>query len=75
LDSDVADIKQCTLEGGGDHIHAARFLGKFIENDIAWLHTDLSSANRKGGLGAIEADTNGFGVGFGIEMLNLLIAE
>jgi leucyl aminopeptidase len=75
LDSDVADIKQCTLEGGGDHIHAARFLGKFIENDVAWLHTDLSSANRKGGLGAIEADTNGFGVGFGIEMLNLLMAE
>jgi leucyl aminopeptidase len=75
LDSDVADIKQCTLEGGGDHIHAARFLGKFIENDIAWLHTDLSSANRKGGLGAIETDTNGFGVGFGIEMLKMLIDE
>jgi leucyl aminopeptidase len=75
LDSDVADIKQCTLEGGGDHIHAARFLGKFIENDVAWLHTDLSSANRKGGLGAIEADTNGFGVGFGIEMLKMLIEE
>jgi leucyl aminopeptidase len=75
LDSDVADIKQCTLEGGGDHIHAARFLGKFIENDIAWLHTDLSSANRKGGLGAIETDTNGFGVGFGIEMLKMLIEE
>lgn len=75
LDSDIADIKQCTLEGGGDHIHAARFLGKFIENDVAWLHTDLSSANRKGGLGAIEADTNGFGVGFGIEMLKILIEE
>jgi len=75
LDSDVADIKQCTLEGGGDHIHAARFLGKFIENDIPWLHTDLSSANRKGGLGAIEADTNGFGVGFGIEMLKMLIED
>jgi len=75
LDSDVADIKQCTLEGGGDHIHAARFLGKFIENDVAWLHTDLSSANRKGGLGAIETDTNGFGVGFGIEMLKILIEE
>jgi leucyl aminopeptidase len=72
LDSDIADIKQCTLEGGGDHIHAARFLGKFIENDIPWLHTDLSSANRKGGLGAIESDTNGFGVGFGIELLQKL---
>lgn len=72
LDSDIADIKQCALEGGADHIHAARFLGKFIENDVAWLHTDLSSANRKGGLGAIQRDTNGFGVGFGIEMIKTL---
>lgn len=75
LDSDIADIKQCTLEGGADHIHAARFLGKFIENDIPWLHTDLSSANRKGGLGAVQSDTNGFGVGFGFEMLNKLIQD
>lgn len=75
LDSDIADIKQCTLEGGGDHIHAARFLGKFIENDVAWLHADLSSANRKGGLGAIQTDTNGFGVGFGIEVLKSLIVD
>ena len=73
LDSDIADIKQCTLEGGGDHIHAARFLGKFIENDTPWLHTDLSSANRKGGLGALQSDTNGFGVGFGIEMLKMAL--
>jgi len=73
LDSDIADIKQCTLEGGGDHIHAARFLGKFLEQDIAWIHTDLSSANRKGGLGAINSDTNGFGVGFGIEMIKELL--
>ena len=75
LESDIADIKQCTLEGGGDHIHAARFLGKFIENDIPWLHTDLSSANRKGGLGALQSDTNGFGVGFGIEMLKMILEE
>jgi len=73
LDSDIADIKQCTLEGGGDHIHAARFLGKFIENNIAWLHVDLSSANHKGGLGAVQSDTNGFGVGFGLEMLKTIV--
>ncbi|NOT64716.1 MAG: leucyl aminopeptidase family protein [Methylotenera sp.] len=73
LDSDIADIKQCTLEGGADHIHAARFLGKFIENDVAWLHTDLSSANRKGGLGAVQSDTTGFGVGFGLEIIKSLL--
>jgi leucyl aminopeptidase len=73
LDSDIADIKQCTLEGDADHIHAARFLGKFIENDTPWIHTDLSSANRKGGLGAVESDTNGFGVGFGLALIKRLI--
>ena len=73
LDSDIADIKQCTLEGGADHIHAARFLGRFIENNIAWCHTDLSSANRKSGLGAVASDTTGFGVGFGLEMIQTLI--
>ncbi len=74
LDSDIADIKQCTLEGGADHIHAARFLGRFIENDVAWIHTDLSSANCKGGLGAVQSDTTGFGVGFGLEFVKRLIA-
>jgi len=75
LDSDIADIKQCTLEGGGDHMHAARFMGKFIENDVAWLHADLSSTNRKGGLGAVQSDVNGFGVGFGLEMLKALLEK
>ena len=40
---------------------------------IRYLHVDLSSANRKGGLGAILADTNGFGVGFGLEMLHSVL--
>lgn len=75
LDSDIADIKQCTLEGGGDHMHAARFMGKFIENDVAWLHADLSSTNRKDGLGAVQSDVNGFGVGFGLEIINRLIGN
>ena len=65
LESGIADIKQCTLEGGADHILAARFLSRFIENNVPWLHTDLSSSNRKGGLGAVSSDVNGFGVNFG----------
>jgi leucyl aminopeptidase len=66
LESSIADIKQCTLEGGADHIHASRFLNRFIENDTPWLHIDLSSSNRKGGLGAVMSDVNGFGVSLGI---------
>ena len=51
---------------------ATRFLSKFIENDVAWLHMDLSSSNRKGGLGAVASDVNGFGVGFGLQMLRVV---
>ena len=69
LESGIADIKQCTLEGGADHIHAARFLNRFIEKNVPWLHIDLSSSNRKGGLGAALSEVNGFGVSFGIQML------
>ena len=73
LDSKIADIKQCSLSDNPDHIHAARFLGRFVEGDVAWLHTDLSSANREGGLGAVASNTTGFGVGFGLEMIQCLI--
>ncbi|BCM25688.1 M17 family metallopeptidase [Methyloradius palustris] len=69
LESDIADIKQCTLEGGADHTLAARFLAKFIEGDIPWVHVDLSSYSCKGGLGAVTTETNGFGVAFGFDLL------
>jgi leucyl aminopeptidase len=69
LDSDIADIKQCTLDGDADHILAARFLSKFIDGDPVWLHVDLSSYSRKGGLGAVMSEVNGFGVGWGLMML------
>ena len=75
LESGIADIKQCTLEGGADHIHAARFLNRFIENNVPWLHTDLSSSNRKGGLGAALSEVNGFGVSFGIYVLKKFLEK
>jgi leucyl aminopeptidase len=68
LESKVADIKQCTLEGEADHILAARFLNRFVD-DIPWLHMDLSASNNKGGLGAVASDITGFGVAWGIDML------
>jgi len=69
LESKIADIKQCTLDGAADHIHAARFLSKFIQNDVPWLHIDLSAYNHKGGLGAVESDVNGFGVALTLALL------
>jgi len=69
LDSKVADIKQCTLDGEADHILAARFLKRFLENDVPWLHVDLSASRCEGGLGSVASDVSGFGVGWGLRML------
>ena len=69
LDSKVADIKQCTLDGEADHILAARFLKRFLENDVPWLHIDLSASRCEGGLGSVASDVTGFGVGWGLRML------
>ncbi len=68
LDSKIADVKQCTLEGEADHILAARFLNRFVD-DIPWLHMDLSASNNKGGLGAVASDVTGFGVAWGVDMM------
>ncbi|MCR4305004.1 MAG: leucyl aminopeptidase family protein [Gallionella sp.] len=69
LDSKVADIKQCSLDGEADHILAARFLRRFLENDVPWLHVDLSASRCEGGLGSVASDVTGFGVGWGLRML------
>jgi leucyl aminopeptidase len=68
LDSKVADVKQCTLEGDADHILAARFLQRFTAKR-PWLHVDLSAASCSGGLGAVGSDVTGFGVAWGICLL------
>lgn len=68
LDSEVADIKQCTLEGEADHILAALFLKRFV-GDLPWLHVDLSAASCEGGLGAIASEQTGFGVAWGLTLL------
>jgi leucyl aminopeptidase len=71
LDSPVADVKQCTLDSEADHILAARFLSRFV-GDAPWLHMDLSASRCKGGLGAVGSDITGFGVAWGLEMLERL---
>jgi leucyl aminopeptidase len=69
LDSKVADIKQCTLDGKGDHILAARFLARFVPDALPWLHVDLAAATRSGGLAHVDADITGFGVRFALQLL------
>ncbi|HEY2035436.1 MAG TPA: leucyl aminopeptidase family protein [Steroidobacteraceae bacterium] len=69
LESKVADVVQCATEGKGDHILAARFLSRFVPEDIPWAHVDLSSATRTGGLGHINTEVTGFGVRYALELL------
>ena len=68
LDSTVADVKQCTLDGEADHILAARLLQRFTEK-TPWIHMDLSAHSCKGGLGAVATDATGFGVAWGAAFL------
>jgi leucyl aminopeptidase len=69
IDSRVADIAQCAVEGKGDHILAARFLSRFVPASIPWLHIDLAAGWRQGGLAHIGTDITGFGVRYTLELL------
>jgi leucyl aminopeptidase len=69
LESAVADVKQCTMEGGADHILATRLMQRFTDKR-PWIHVDLSASSCKGGLGAVGTDVTGFGVAWGIELLS-----
>ena len=69
LESKVADIQQCAVDGKGDHILATRFLARFVPRDSAWVHVDLSSATRSGGLAHVATDVTGFGVRFALELI------
>jgi leucyl aminopeptidase len=69
IKSDVADIVQCSPSGGGDHIQAARLLNRFVPDKSAWVHVDLSAANRTGGLAQVPGNITGFGVRFATNLI------
>ncbi len=69
LESKIADVVQCSVDGKGDHILATRFLSRFVPDTIPWAHMDLSSAWRAGGLGPINTDVTGFGVRYTLDLL------
>ncbi len=69
LKSEVADVLQCSPEGAGDHILAARFLSRFVPDSIPWIHLDLSAAHRRSGLAHVPTDVTGFGVRYTLELL------
>jgi leucyl aminopeptidase len=69
IDSQIADIMQCSLDNKGDHILAARFLSRFVAEGIPWVHFDLSAAEHKGGLAHIPTEFTGFGVRYACHLL------
>lgn len=69
LESETADLSQCTPDAGGDHILAATFLNEFVPPEIPWIHIDLSAAKRKGGLAHIPTEITGFGVRYTLHVL------
>lgn len=69
IESKVADVLQCNVEGKGDHILATRFLSRFVPPEIPWAHVDLSAATRTGGLAHINTEITGFGVRYALELI------
>ena len=69
LESKLADVQQCTPDAKGDHILAARFLGRFVEAGVPWVHVDLAASEHKEGLGHVPTEFTGFGVRFALHLL------
>lgn len=69
LESSIADILHCTPDSKGDHILAARFLNRFVPEEIPWIHLDLAASNRSGGLAHVPTDFTGFGVRYMAQLL------
>jgi len=69
IESKIADVVQCAVDGKGDHILATRFLSRFVPAQTPWAHLDLSAATRSGGLGHINTDITGFGVRYALDLI------
>jgi leucyl aminopeptidase len=68
LESEIADILQCSANDEPDHILAGLFLQEFTHG-IPWLHLDLSASACKGGLGAVPTEQTGFGAAWLVNWL------
>jgi leucyl aminopeptidase len=69
LECPGADVLQCTLDSKGDHILASRFLSRFVEASVPWVHVDLAPSERKGGLAHVPTEMTGFGVRYAVHLL------
>lgn len=74
LESKIADISQCSKTPGPDHILAAYFLSKFLENETPWVHIDLAASENEGGIGHVDSLFTGFGVRWALEFIRKVYA-
>lgn len=75
LKSEVADTRQLAAGSNCDHIYAATFLSKFVDENIRYVHVDLSSDSNKGGLGITPHEVTASGVRFGFSFLKSLLTQ
>jgi leucyl aminopeptidase len=64
---------QCLPKTEADHIYAAALLRRSVKPTVPWLHLDLSSAHRPGGLGHVGSDFTGAGVRFAVHMIRKML--
>jgi leucyl aminopeptidase len=62
LESELADLLQCSPDARGDHILAAKFLQRFVDDKIPWIHLDLAGSERTRPLGQVPSGFTGMGV-------------
>ncbi|MDA7946675.1 MAG: leucyl aminopeptidase [Hyphomicrobiaceae bacterium] len=71
IKSDIADMKNIGGRWGGS-ITAAQFLQRFIKEGTPWAHLDIAGT----GMGSPKTEINqSWGSGFGVRLLNRLVAE
>jgi leucyl aminopeptidase len=64
---------QCLPKTEADHIYAAALLRRSVKPTVPWLHVDLASAHRVGGLGHVGTDFTGAGVRFAVHMIHRML--
>jgi leucyl aminopeptidase len=68
LESKIADTLQMA-KGSPDHIVAACFLSRFVEEGTPWVHIDLSASENEDGIGHVDSKFTGFGVRWALEFI------
>jgi leucyl aminopeptidase len=77
MDSPIADMKNVQRSGGGGagagSITAAQFLGRFVKEGVEWAHLDIAGTAWKPGND--DPREPSWGTGYGVRLLNRLIAD